>query len=189
MINTGWRMIVGATCTYEVFALATGKVPTISAWCRKHRSLEAVILLGLITHFHYEFEKGQMWPLTSTDEIPDISLTVERTTVLRSRTTSATTSQGRCPAVTPDADGTPWGMDGNNQYGDCGVAGINHGFMAAASAVNATAKEQWPADEDIVTYYLSYTGGKDTGVVLAHVPLICENHISSSGTGFKVTLR
>ena len=74
MLDKGWRLVVGTTCAYEVFALATGRVPTISAWCRKHRSIEAVILLGLITHFHYEFEKGQMWPLTGTVATLDTSL-------------------------------------------------------------------------------------------------------------------
>lgn len=71
------------------------------------------------------------------------------------------------PAVPPNADGTSWGMDGNNVYGDCGVAGINHGFMAAASIVQAYSGETWPTDQQVVDYYLSYTGGADTGVVLA----------------------
>jgi hypothetical protein len=71
------------------------------------------------------------------------------------------------PAVPNSGDGTVWGMDGNDQYGDCGVAGIDHGFMAAASVVGTIKKEQWPADADNVTYYLRYTGGKDTGVVLS----------------------
>jgi hypothetical protein len=71
------------------------------------------------------------------------------------------------PAVAPAPDGTPWGMDGNDSKGDCGVAGIDHGFMAAAAAVKVTAREAWPTDQAIIDYYLTYTGGQDTGVVLA----------------------
>jgi hypothetical protein len=71
------------------------------------------------------------------------------------------------PAVPDSGDGTVWGMDGNDKYGDCGIAGIDHGFMAAASVVATLKKETWPTDDDDVSYYLAYTGGKDTGVVLA----------------------
>ena len=71
------------------------------------------------------------------------------------------------PPVGPAPDGTPWGMDGNDSKGDCGVAGINHGFMAAASVVKVTTRESWPTDQAIIDYYLTYTGGQDSGVVLA----------------------
>jgi len=76
-------------------------------------------------------------------------------------------AQVTVPAVSPAPDGTPWGMDGNDSKGDCGVAGINHGFMSAAAAVKVTTREVWPDDQSIVNYYLTYTGGQDTGVVLA----------------------
>lgn len=69
------------------------------------------------------------------------------------------------PAVPAASDGTKWGMDGNDQYGDCGVAGINHGFMADAAITTET--EPFPDDQAIVNYYLTYTGGQDSGVVLA----------------------
>jgi hypothetical protein len=71
------------------------------------------------------------------------------------------------PTVPVSVDGTAWGMDGNDTYGDCGVAGINHGFMAAASAVSDFTDETWPSNNQIVSYYLDYTGGEDNGVVLA----------------------
>lgn len=71
------------------------------------------------------------------------------------------------PAVSPSPDGTPWGMDGNDTKGDCGVAGIDHGFMAAAASVKVADRETWPTDAAIVDYYLTYTGGQDSGVVLA----------------------
>lgn len=58
-----------------------------------------------------------------------------------------------------------WGMLGNDQYGDCGVAGLEHGFMADASATRLT--ESFATDAQAVSYYLNYTGGQDTGVVLS----------------------
>jgi hypothetical protein len=64
--------------------------------------------------------------------------------------------------VTPDV---PWGMDGNADYGDCGVAGIKHGFQNAALVTSE--KESFPTDQQVVDYYLKYTGGQDNGVVLS----------------------
>jgi hypothetical protein len=55
-------------------------------------------------------------------------------------------------------------MDGNDRYGDCGVAGLNHGFMADATVL--TLQETFPSDDEIVRYYLTYTSGDDSGVVL-----------------------
>lgn len=69
------------------------------------------------------------------------------------------------PTVAIAADGFPWGMDGNDTYGDCGVAGIEHGFKAVDAVLNYP--EQAPSDTDIVNYYMTYTGGQDSGVVLA----------------------
>jgi hypothetical protein len=71
------------------------------------------------------------------------------------------------PEVPAQSDGTAWGMDGNDNYGDCGVAAINHGFMADATATGTYGSELFPSDSNIVDYYLTYTGGQDTGVVLA----------------------
>lgn len=70
------------------------------------------------------------------------------------------------PLAAWSTDGYPWGMDGNDNYGDCGVAGVNHGFMADAVAAFQT-KETFPTDDEIVDYYLTYTGGEDNGVVLS----------------------
>ena len=69
------------------------------------------------------------------------------------------------PVVPVNVDGTAWGMDGNDTYGDCGVAGMDHVFMAAASVTDETG--QWPTDDQIVSYYLTYTDDQDSGVVLA----------------------
>lgn len=68
------------------------------------------------------------------------------------------------PPVQPD--GTPWGMDGNDQYGDCGVAGLDHGLMSAG-IITGTHGNPYPTTDQIVQYYLQYTGGQDTGVVLS----------------------
>lgn len=69
------------------------------------------------------------------------------------------------PAVTASSDGTPWGVLGNDTKGDCGVAGIDHGFMCDASIAGIA--EQFPSADDVVSYYLAYTGGQDSGVVLS----------------------
>ena len=58
-----------------------------------------------------------------------------------------------------------WGMLGNDQYGDCGVAGLEHGLEAAAADAGET--EAFPDDQQAVSYYLTYTGGQDNGVVLS----------------------
>lgn len=58
-----------------------------------------------------------------------------------------------------------WMILGNDAYGDCGVAGLEHGFMADASATSVA--EAFPGDQQAIDYYLNYTGGQDTGVVLS----------------------
>ena len=66
--------------------------------------------------------------------------------------------------IDPPKFGT-WGMLGNDRYGDCGVAGIQHGLEADATIVKL--EEQWPSDAHVIDYDLNYTGGADTGVVLS----------------------
>ena len=58
-----------------------------------------------------------------------------------------------------------WGMDMNDTLGDCGVAGINHGFMAAAA--DTAEKESFPTDQQVGEYYMTYTDNQDVGVVLS----------------------
>lgn len=70
------------------------------------------------------------------------------------------------PAVPAQSDGTPWGMLGNDQYGDCGVAGIDHLFMSAG-AITGAHGSPFPTSDEVVQYYLQYTNGQDTGVVLS----------------------
>lgn len=58
-----------------------------------------------------------------------------------------------------------WDILGNQTYGDCGVAGLEHGFEAAAADAGETGS--FPDDQQAVSYYLTYTGGQDDGVVLS----------------------
>lgn len=55
----GVQTAISALCAYEIVAIGTGKVPTISSLCRKHRSLEAVFLAWLVVHLHREQKYAQ----------------------------------------------------------------------------------------------------------------------------------
>lgn len=69
------------------------------------------------------------------------------------------------PSPPPSSDAYPWGMDGNDEYGCCGPAGVDHYFKCDASIAHES--ETWPTSSDIVQYYLGYTEGQDSGVVLS----------------------
>jgi hypothetical protein len=58
-----------------------------------------------------------------------------------------------------------WGMDGNDQLGDCGAAGVDHLFKAAAAVIGLA--ETFPAGDQVSRYYLQYNHGQDVGVVLS----------------------
>lgn len=47
------RAAVAAGCAYEVFALVSGRAPTISRLCRRHRVFEVVLLGVLVIHLHH----------------------------------------------------------------------------------------------------------------------------------------
>lgn len=49
---------VSLLCGYEIAAIATGKVPTLSMVFRRHRVVEAVFLGWLITHLHVKVREG-----------------------------------------------------------------------------------------------------------------------------------
>jgi hypothetical protein len=49
--------------------------------------------------------------------------------------------------------------------GDCGAAGLLHGFMSAAADTGE--HEAFPDADQVVDYYFTYTGGQDCGVVLS----------------------
>ena len=65
-------------------------------------------------------------------------------------------------AVPPVPD---WQMLGNDRYGDCGVAGLQHLLMADAAATHTA--EAFPTEQQVIDYYLAYSGGQDGGVVLS----------------------
>jgi hypothetical protein len=71
----------------------------------------------------------------------------------------------KAPASVAVPDVAAWMMLGNAQVGDCGVASLEHGFMAAAADTGG--HESFPVDQQAVEYYLTYTGGQDSGVVLS----------------------
>jgi hypothetical protein len=58
-----------------------------------------------------------------------------------------------------------WGMLGNDRYGDCGVAGLDHLMMAVAA--DHAESETFPVESEVVDYYTTYTHGQDDGVVLS----------------------
>lgn len=59
-----------------------------------------------------------------------------------------------------------WGMDGNDSKGNCGIAGLNHGFRADAALVKA--KGYVPATAaQCLSYYATYDHNQDVGVVLS----------------------
>jgi hypothetical protein len=75
---------------------------------------------------------------------------------------------GSLPAPPPKVDvpAVPsWGMCANDTYGCCGVAGVHHGFMTDAAITSES--EPFPTDDQLVSYYLTYTNGQDSGVVLS----------------------
>jgi hypothetical protein len=75
---------------------------------------------------------------------------------------------GALPQAPPKVDVpavADWGVNGNDLYGDCGVAGINHYFMADAAIAAET--ESFPPDQDVVGYYFQFTNNVDSGVVLS----------------------
>jgi hypothetical protein len=49
--------------------------------------------------------------------------------------------------------------------GDCGVAGLQHGFMAAAADTGSTGT--FPDSGQAASYYMTYDDGQDNGVVLS----------------------
>lgn len=58
-----------------------------------------------------------------------------------------------------------WGILGNQSYGDCGVAGLHHLMMS--DAADTSENEAFPSEQQVIDYYLQYTGGQDSGVVLS----------------------
>jgi hypothetical protein len=80
----------------------------------------------------------------------------------------------RAPASVPVPAFGDWGMLGNDAVGDCGVAGLQHGFEAAEAGTGE--REQFPDSQRAVSYYLAYTGGQDSGVVLSQFLAYVRRH-------------
>lgn len=80
-------------------------------------------------------------------------------------TTYVAGSLPRPPAEVVVPSVADWTMLGNDRYGDCGVAGLEHIFMA--DAMIAHEAEQFPSTAEAEQFYLAYTGGQDSGVVLS----------------------
>ena len=73
----------------------------------------------------------------------------------------------KLPAPPPTADHgsrvTSWPMYGNDQYGDCGPAGIGHQIESWSTYAGHALL---PSTGQITDAYFAITGGKDTGVYL-----------------------
>ena len=80
----------------------------------------------------------------------------------------------KAPASVAVPSVADWNMDGNDEYGDCGVASLQHGLMAAATDTREA--ESFPLSSQVVSYYLQYTGGQDSGVVLSQFLAYVRQH-------------
>ena len=78
------------------------------------------------------------------------------------------------PSVTVPNYGL-WGMLGNDQYGDCGIASLEHGFMCD-SVITHEQREAQATDQQAVTYYLTYNNGQDVGVNLSQYLAYVRTH-------------
>jgi hypothetical protein len=63
------RPVVAAACAYEVYALASRRVPTLSRLCRRHRAFEALLFLVLVVHFHLR-ERASAEPVLNVPAPP-----------------------------------------------------------------------------------------------------------------------
>jgi hypothetical protein len=80
----------------------------------------------------------------------------------------------KAPASMAVPEVSTWEMLGNDTYGDCGVAGLEHLLMAAAADTGE--QETFASDQQAVDYYLKYTGGVDEGVVLSEYLTYVRRH-------------
>lgn len=74
-------------------------------------------------------------------------------------------AKGRLPEPPPSVDApavADWGMDGNDQYGDCTIAGVDH--LIAAWDVTYNGPDSRPVNSTIVETYFSLTNGQDSGL-------------------------
>ena len=67
----------------------------------------------------------------------------------------------------PPDGGFAYGLLGNDRYGNCEFAGYVHGAEAVSLLDGTTMAD--PSDQAVVTSYLTFTHGQDTGAVTADV--------------------
>lgn len=80
--------------------------------------------------------------------------------------------KGKMPTPPASVDyyrkiGRDWGMLGNDQYGDCTIAGAGHAIMAWNAEV--AEPDPVPNAHQVLAQYMAITGGQDTGCVEANV--------------------
>ena len=80
----------------------------------------------------------------------------------------------KAPASMPVPAFPNWNVLANDRLGDCGIAGLQHLMEAAATDTHET--ETWPTDQQAADYYLKFTGGQDTGVVLSQFLAYVRKH-------------
>jgi hypothetical protein len=71
------------------------------------------------------------------------------------------------PPATFKAPAGPYPIDGNDEYGDCTIAGVAHAIAAWNRLYSQ--KDRVPAQQTIIRLYLKLTGGQDSGLVEANV--------------------
>jgi hypothetical protein len=72
----------------------------------------------------------------------------------------------------------PWGMMGNDDYGDCAFAALAHARHLMTAVASTEVK---PDVRDVVSAYLAYTGGQDSGSVLLDVLNLIRHRTPSFG--------
>lgn len=96
--------------------------------------------------------------------MPDLKLgrlAATRPFGVRNLTAYATTRLPQPPASV-DVPSAPYPMDGNDQYGDCTIAGVAHQIAAWNAEVHET--DPVPSSSQVVETYFSLTGGPDSGL-------------------------
>ena len=82
----------------------------------------------------------------------------------------STYASGKLPKPPTSVDapnGVNWGMDDNDQFGDCTIAGVDH--LIAAWSADLNEPEARPSNDEISQTYFNLTGGQDTGLNEANV--------------------
>ena len=53
-VERAGKAAVAVLCLYEAAAIASGRLPMVSAVCRRHRWVEAALLGVLLAHLHHK---------------------------------------------------------------------------------------------------------------------------------------